>query len=72
MKKLLIILPGTFAFACGDAGNTTKDAATIEESVEKGTGEEISPQLVADSDFMERFDVDTVSSSTEINEREQQ
>jgi len=73
MKKLLIILLGTFAFACGntdnDAGNINGDATTIDESVDKGAGEEISPQLKFESDSNENFEVDTVTSAESIEQQ---
>ena len=71
MKKLLIILLGTFAFACGNTDNETEgtnnEETTIEEEVEMGAGEEISPQLELEDDSAENFEVDTVSSAGEIN-----
>ena len=73
MKKLLIILLGTFAFACGNTDNETEgtnDETTIEEDVEIGAGEEISPQLELEEDSAENFEVDTVSSAGEINQED--
>ena len=74
MKKLLIILLGTFAFACGNGGSeaegTGSDEAMTDEGVEIGAGEEISPQLEMEDDSAENFGVDTVSSATEINQEQ--
>ena len=75
MKKLLIVLLGTFAFACGNnAGSEPEDTnsgeTTIEEEVEIGAGEEISPQLELEDDSAANFEVDTVSSAAEINEED--
>jgi hypothetical protein len=73
MKKILFIALGAFTFACSDASdNTTSEEATMEEnnmeeSVEIGSGEEISPQLELDSGENRRLDVDTVSSQTEAD-----
>lgn len=76
MKKLLIIATGIAVFACGD-GNTktgressTQSESKPENNVEEGSGEMISPQLEKDSINEQRFDVDTVSSATEIHQRE--
>ena len=73
MKKLLIILLGTFAFACGNADNDTEgtnNETTTEEDVEIGAGEEISPQLELEDDSAANFEVDTISSAREINEED--
>lgn len=82
MKKLILIAVGVAAFSCGDnntrnAGNgNTQSEGTIENKVEaennmkEGSGEAISPQLEQDSINKERYDVDTVSSSTGIHERQ--
>ena len=59
MKKLLLILLGSLAMACGDGSGRQEAAA--DEDVEIGSGEAISPQLELDSTDT-RFDVDTVSS----------
>ncbi|WP_266203009.1 hypothetical protein [Pontibacter kalidii] len=76
MKKILFIALGAFTFACSDASdNTTADEATMEEnnmeeSVEIGAGEEISPQLDLDSGENARLDVDTLSRKT-VEEQQQ-
>jgi len=75
MKKLLIISLGFFAFACGNADNTTANDAENEttiqdESVEIGSGEEVSPQLEYDADSA-RMEVDTLTSATDANQRKQ-
>lgn len=70
MKKLLIIGIGFFAFACGDANNTgTNTDATTDESVEIGSGEEISPQLEGLEDTA-RLEVDTLSNTDQINQEQ--
>ena len=69
MKKLLIILLGSLAMACGDASDRSEGRETAaDEDVEIGSGETISPQL--DLDSADRFEVDTISSSE--NAREEQ
>lgn len=71
MKKLLIIGIGFFAFACSDANNseTNTDATTTDESVEIGSGEEISPQLEGLEDTA-RLEVDTLSNTDQINQEQ--
>jgi hypothetical protein len=68
MRKLLILLIGTFALACGNTDNTGTDNAG--NDVEKGSGETISPQLESDTSDA-RLDVDTVSSAGEIDQQQQ-
>ncbi|WP_170866158.1 hypothetical protein [Pontibacter flavimaris] len=76
MKKLLIIATAVATLACGDgaSGNGenagTQSEGNVQNNVEEGSGEMISPQLEQDSVNEERFDVDTVSSADEIHERE--
>lgn len=78
MKKILIIIiaVGIATFACGDGttrnggDRNTQKEGNANNNVAEGSGEEISPQLEQDSVNKERFDVDTVSSATEIHERE--
>lgn len=75
MKKLLFILMVPFAFACGNGENTTETTennATTEEGVDIGSGENINPQLELESEADSAFDVDTVSSATEIDEQIEQ
>lgn len=67
MKKLLFILLGSLAMACGDASDRSEARETAaDEDVEIGSGEAISPQL--DLDSADRFDVDTISSSESARE----
>ena len=76
MKKTLIIFVGIFFFSCS-SDNTTRDTAgdadnrnteTMDESVEIGAGEEVSPQLDMEGDSA-AFDVDTVSTTDTSNQR---
>ncbi|SIT74947.1 hypothetical protein [Pontibacter indicus] len=76
MKKILIMLAGVFFFSCS-SDNTTHDTAgdadnrnteTMDESVEIGAGEEISPQLDMEGDSA-AFDVDTVSTTDTSNQQ---
>ncbi|PKV62800.1 hypothetical protein [Pontibacter ramchanderi] len=75
MKKTLIIFAGIFFFSCS-SDNTTHDTAgetdtrnneTIDESVEIGSGEEVSPQLDMQDDTA-AFEVDTVSTTNRNNQ----
>ena len=66
MRKLLIILMGALALACGNSDRSTENEAAAEEDVEVGSGEEISPQLELDS-ADNRFEVDSISSADEAN-----
>lgn len=69
MKKLLWILVGSLAMACGngsDRADANREAAT-EEDVKIGSGEEISPQLELDSTDA-RFEVDSISSAQDAEE----
>jgi hypothetical protein len=68
MKKALIIFIGIFFFSC-NTDNTTRDTAgdtdtrntgTMDESVEIGSGEEVSPQLDMSGDTT-AFEVDTIT-----------
>ncbi|WP_018479204.1 hypothetical protein [Pontibacter roseus] len=73
MKKLLFISIGLIAFACG--GNNTdaeREDNTINEEVEIGAGQEQNPQLEMDSDSAENFEIDTITSATEIDDRKEQ
>jgi hypothetical protein len=76
MKKVLIILLAVFAFACSKAENksedTNRDIGAVNESVEKGAGEEISPQLEIDSDTARDLKVDTISSAQEEHQRQKE
>ena len=65
MKKLLFILIGSLAMACGDGSG--RQEATADEDVEIGSGEEINPQLELDSTDA-RFEVDTISGAGEAHE----
>ncbi|PVY39479.1 hypothetical protein [Pontibacter virosus] len=76
MKKTLIIFAGIFFFSCS-SDNTTRDTAddadtrnteTMDESVEIGSGEEISPQLDMQGDTA-AFEVDTVTTPTTTNQQ---
>ncbi len=74
MKKVLIVALGFLTFACGESGNTagnSNNGTNIDESVEKGAGNEVSPQLQTEGDSATRLEVDTVSSSTEANQQKQ-
>ncbi|GGG12869.1 hypothetical protein [Pontibacter amylolyticus] len=76
MKKTLIIFVGIFFFSCSSDNTTrdtaddanTRDAETIDESVEIGAGEEVSPQLDMQDDTA-AFDVDTVSNTTDTTQQ---
>ncbi|WP_181306567.1 hypothetical protein [Rufibacter sp. XAAS-G3-1] len=74
MKKLLIIGLGAFVFACGGGNETTRETTTdlsnTDESVEIGSGQEISPQLEGDSDSA-HVDVDTVSNAQEVQHEQE-
>lgn len=62
MKKLLLILIGSLALACGDnRDRSNAREAAAGEDAEIGSGEEVSPLLELDS--ADRFEVDTISSS---------
>ncbi|MBB6611630.1 hypothetical protein H7F15_11325 [Pontibacter sp. Tf4] len=85
MKKILIIGLGFLTFACTES-NTTADEADAEVTttdetrttdetvgdgdVEIGSGKEISPQLEGLEDTG-RLEVDTLSSATEEQQRQQ-
>lgn len=72
MKKIFLIALGAVAFACSDAAdnrttgseNAAAGSTDVEENVEIGAGEEVSPQLDLDSASNERLDVDTVSNES--------
>ncbi|MDO6391748.1 hypothetical protein Q4E40_16550 [Pontibacter sp. BT731] len=76
MKKTLIIFVGIFFFSCSSDNTTrdtaddanTRDAETIDESVEIGAGEEVSPQLDMEDDTA-AFEVDTISNTTGTNQQ---
>ena len=68
MKKLLIILMGSLALACGNSERSTENEAAAEEDVEMGSGEEISPQLELDS-ADNRFEVDSISSADDAGKK---
>lgn len=75
MKKLLIIVLGCVALACGDGvrdndnSNRSNDReAAADEDVDIGSGEAVSPQLELDS-ADNTFGVDTISSQEEAQER---
>lgn len=69
MKKLLFILVGSLAMACGDASDRSEGRETAaEDDVEIGSGEATSPQL--DLDSADRFEVDTISSSDNVREEQ--
>ena len=78
MKEVLLIALGFCAFACGDSGNTageatdntTQESTTTDESLDAGSGEDISPQLEYDSDSA-RMEVDTLATATEANQQKQ-
>ncbi|MBC3539016.1 hypothetical protein ACFSC6_10765 [Rufibacter sediminis] len=75
MKKLLVLLLGAFAFACGNtennAENSNLDSKISDESVEIGSGDNRNPQVEYESDTSKDLEVDTVSSAAEINQRQQ-
>ncbi len=71
MKKTLIIFMGIFFFSCS-SDNTTRDTAddtrgTMDEDVEIGSGEEVSPQLDMQDDTA-AFEVDTVTTPRRTNQ----
>ena len=73
MKKAFIIFIGIFFFSCS-SDNTTRDTAddtrntdTMDESVEIGSGEEVSPQLDMSGDSAV-FDVDTVTTPKPVGQ----
>jgi hypothetical protein len=73
MKKAFIIFIGIFFFSC-TTDNTTyeterdaRNTETMDESVEIGSGEEVSPQLDMRDDTA-AFDVDTVTTPRRINQ----
>lgn len=75
MKKLLILVLGCVALACGDgardndsSNRSTDREAAADEDVDIGSGEAVSPQLELDS-ADNRFEVDTISSPEEAQER---
>ncbi|MBC5774732.1 hypothetical protein H8S95_11715 [Pontibacter sp. KCTC 32443] len=70
MKKLLIISLGLFIFGCNSNTGNDDEHATSEENIEVGSGEEVSPQLETTRDSAS-MEVDTVSSSTEIDQQQQ-
>lgn len=68
MRKLLIVLIGSLALACGNSDRGTEREAAAEEDIEAGSGEEISPQLELDS-AENRFEVDSISSADEAEKK---
>jgi hypothetical protein len=68
MKKVSMIICLSLTIACGSNSEKAEnnEEAAAEEEVDVGTGEDISPQLELDSSGR-RFDVDTVSSSAEVD-----
>jgi hypothetical protein len=75
MNRILLLALGLLLFGC-DTPNQTKEnessnAETIkDESVEIGSGNEISPQLEGVEDSATRMKVDTINSANEARERE--
>ena len=71
MKKLLWIIVGSLAMACGDGTDRASGnrEAAAEEDVEIGSGEAVSPQLELDSSDS-RFEVDTISSPSDVRKEE--
>ncbi|MDX5418384.1 MAG: hypothetical protein LPK14_03515 [Hymenobacteraceae bacterium] len=73
MKKTLIIFIGIFFFSCSsdttthDVETETRDTETMDESVEMGSGEEVSPQLDMQDDTA-AFEVDTVTTPGRDNQ----
>ena len=64
MKKIIILLVTSIAFACGgkdNEGTQSSDAANSVDNVEENSGDNISPQL---EDSANRLEVDTVKSAT--------
>lgn len=58
----------SLAMACGDRADRAQEGeAAVDEKVDVGAGEDISPQLELDS-ADSRFEVDTVSSPQEVKE----
>ena len=77
MKKILIFSLGLFIFGCDRANKKTEtqnatSTTTEEQSVEKGAGTEISPQLVGVQDSAKRLKVDTINSPEKAHSKEAQ
>lgn len=73
MKKLLVIALGFSLFACGNNNEeANREDNTIDEEVQLGAGEVRNPNLELDADSAENFEIDTVNSAEEINQRQQQ
>lgn len=72
MKKLLFILIGSLAMACGNGSERADNRkAATDEEIEMGSGAEINPQLELDSSDT-RFEVDSISSSQDAQEEAEQ
>ncbi len=68
MNKALIIFFMAIVLACGEGSDRAQEGeAAVEEEVDVGAGEDISPQLELDSGDS-RFEVDTVSSPQEVKD----
>lgn len=68
MKKVLMITCLALTMACSERADREQDGeVAVEEEVDAGAGEEISPQLELDSTDR-TFEVDTVSSPQEVDE----
>jgi hypothetical protein len=66
MKKIVLIAFVLFIFGCKKSDKTIEEQRTIEDqSVEIGSGTEISPQVVGVEDSAKRLEVDTISSAKE-------
>ena len=74
MKNILLLATGLLIFGCENSNRTTESETNSEtisdESVEKGAGSEISPQLEGINDSAVRLNVDTISSSPEAQKTE--
>ncbi len=75
MKKAFIIFIGIFFFSCTSDNTThdtdretdTRNTETMDESVEIGSGEEVSPQLDMQDDTA-AFEVDTVTTPRPVGQ----
>ena len=73
MNKILLLAFSLLLFSCDKKTQTHKtrtSETTANESVEMGSGTEISPQLEGVQDSAKRLEVDTISSAEEARERE--
>jgi hypothetical protein len=74
MTRILLLALGLLIFGCDNSKGTIKNGNKTEnadESVDIGSGTEISPQLEGVKDSSTRLEVDTVSSAQEEKARQQ-